>query len=116
LHPLRNKDAENLRQRITNPKRDALKLFTYPKVKGMPPTNNHAEQALRSPVIFRKISFGSRSITGAQAMATNFSLLNTAKRHDKDPVILFKNIILKGKHTPLSELYNSACLPTFDSS
>jgi transposase len=73
--PLAEEDAENLRQRITDPKRDAQNLFTFLKVKDMPPTNNHAEQSLRLPVIFRKICFGSRSLTGAQALAVNLSIL-----------------------------------------
>jgi len=114
--PLADDDAENLRNRITDPKRDGRRLFTYLEVKGMPPTNNHAEQALRLPVIFRKISFGSRSLLGAQALATNLSLLTTAKRQGKDPVALFKTLLLRGADTPLSALYNQAEIPVMDSS
>ena len=109
-------DAENLRARITDPKRDALKLFTFLKVNGMPPTNNHAEQALRLPVIFRKISFGSRSLFGAQALATNLSLLTTAKRQQRDPVDLFKTLLLKGSTTPIAALYDPGNLPEINSS
>ena len=114
--PLANKDAENLRQRVSDPKRDALNLFSFLKVKGMPPTNNHAEQSLRMPVIFRKISFGSRSLLGAQATAVNLSLLTTAKRQEQDPVKLFSEILLHGSDTPATALYDPANFPGINSS
>ena len=47
LLPLADDDAENLRCRVTDPKRDGDNLFTFLEVAGMPPTNNHAEQSLR---------------------------------------------------------------------
>ena len=116
LHPMGDADAENLRNRLTDPKRDALKLFTFLEVNGMPPTNNHAEQSLRLAVIFRKISFGSRSLLGAQTMATNLSLLTTAKRQNKNPVDLLKTLLLRGGDTPISDIYAPGNLPKMDSS
>jgi transposase len=116
LLPLADADAENLRKRITDPKRDALNLFTFLEVNGMPPTNNHAEQALRLPVIFRKISFGSRSLQGAQALASNLSLLTTAKRQKKNPVDLLKTLLLRGADTPISDLYDPGNVPLINSS
>lgn len=115
-HPLANADAENLRQRITDPKRDARKLFIFLEVNGMAPTNNHAEQSLRLPVIFRKISFGSRSLLGAQSLAVNLSLLTTAKRQDRSPVELFREILLHGADAPLTVLYDPENLPASDTS
>jgi hypothetical protein len=114
--PLVDADAENLRHRLTDPKRDAPRLFTFLDVNGMPPTNNHAEQALRLPVIFRKISFGSRSLHGAQAMAVDLSLLTTAKRQQRDPIELFKTILLRGSDTPLAALYHPDSVAGIDSS
>jgi len=113
--PQADADAENLRQRITDPKRDAPNLFTFLKVNGMPPTNNHAEQSLRLPVIFRKISFGSRSLLGAQALAANLSLLTTAKRQGRNPLELLRNLLLHGADTPLAALYNPDNLPACNS-
>ena len=78
----------NLSDRLLSSKRDARKLFTFLTRPGMPPTNNHAERALRGPVISRKISFGSRSETGAHAFALLASLLGTARRQ-KQPVLKF---------------------------
>lgn len=116
LLPLADADAENLRQRLTDPKRDAPNLFTFLEVPGMPPTNNHAEQSLRLPVIFRKITFGSQSLRGAQALATNLSLVTTAKRHGKDALELIKTILIKAGDTPLDALYDPDILPESDSS
>ena len=82
----------------------------------MEPTNNHAEQALRLPVIFRKISFGSRSLEGAQKLAVILSLIGTARRQNKDPIEMFKTILLKGGDSPSEILYQSENIPTFDSS
>ena len=87
-----------------------------PEGRGPAPTNNHAEQSLRLPVIFRKISFGSQSLRGAQALATNLSLLATAKRHGKDPFELIKTVLLKAGDTPLDALYSPDLLPETDSS
>lgn len=115
-HVLKDADAENFRQRISDPSRDGRRLFTFLEVNGMPPTNNHAEQSLRLPVIFRKISFGSRSLAGAQALAVNLSLLTTAKRQGRDPLQMFQNVLLKGADTPLDELYAPDNLPSWDSS
>jgi len=109
--PIKDADSENLRQRVTDPKRDGLNLFTYLNVNGMPPTNNHAEQSLRLPVIFRKISFGSRSLHGAQAMAANLSLITTAKRQKKNPIALITQMLLQGDQTPISALYDPDAIP-----
>jgi len=116
MQPLKDEAAENLRKRITDPSRDGERLFVFLEVNHMEPTNNHAEQALRLPVIFRKISFGSRSLEGAQALAVNLSLMGTARRQNKDPVELLKTILLKGSETPAETLYQSENIPHFDSS
>jgi hypothetical protein len=116
LLPLADADAANLRCRVTDPKRDGANLFTFLEVAGMPPTNNHAEQSLRLPVIFRKITFGSQSLRGAQALAANLSLVTTAKRHGRDPLELIKTVLLKAGDTPLDALYDPDWLPKSDSS
>ncbi|MHC4798247.1 MAG: IS66 family transposase [Planctomycetota bacterium] len=51
--------AETLRDRLMN--KDYDKLFTFLKIAGVEPTNNHAERSLRFLVIMRKICFGTRS-------------------------------------------------------
>ena len=98
-------NAENLRQRITDPKRDATRIFTFLEVNGMEPTNNHAEQSLRLPVIFRKICFGNRSTLGAQTLSTNLSLITTAKRQDRDPLAFLQALLLRGPSAAQPLLY-----------
>ena len=116
MRPLKYEAAENLRKRITVPSRDGDRLFVFLEVNQMEPTNNHAEQALRLPVIFRKISFGSRSLEGAQALAVNLSLMGTARRQNKDPVEMLKTILLKGSETPTETLYQTGNMPHLNSS
>jgi hypothetical protein len=82
----------------------------------MEPTNNHAEQALRLPVIFRKICFGSRSLEGARNLAVNLSLMGTARRQNRDPIELLKTVLLKKENTPIETLYHPDNLPSIDSS
>ena len=105
-HSLKDKEAENLRQRVSDPTRDWPRLFTFLEVNHMPPTNNLAEQALRLPVILRKITFGSRSLFGAQNMAINLSLLDTAKRQERCPINLLKSVLLNGSKTSIHELFS----------
>lgn len=98
-------NAENLRQRLIDPKRDANRIFTFLDVNGMEPTNNHAEQSLRLPVIFRKICFGSRSSFGAHTFSTNLSLITTAKRQQRDPLAFLQTLLLQGPSIAQPLLY-----------
>ncbi|MBA4387633.1 MAG: hypothetical protein C0404_06605 [Verrucomicrobia bacterium] len=86
----------NIRDRLLSPDRDSKKLFTFLSRPGMPPTNNHAERALRGPVISRKISFGSRSEAGANAFAILASLLGTAHRQNR-PALKFLHTLFTAK-------------------
>lgn len=99
--------AENLRQRLIDPARDANRIFTFLDINSMEPTNNHAEQSLRLPVIFRKISFGNRSLLGAKTFSTNLSLIVTAKRQNRDPLAFLQALLLKGPSAAQSLLYRS---------
>lgn len=82
--PVDYEAAETLRNRIL--RKDFDKLFTFLRVKGVEPTNNHAEQSVRPSVIMRKISFGTRSHAGSQSHSVLLSLLETARRQGKDPI------------------------------
>ncbi len=95
----------NLRDRLISAKRDAKKLFTFLKRPGMPPTNNHAERALRGPVISRKISFGSRSETGAHAFAVLASMLGTARRQNKPALSFLQALFTADLETAQAALY-----------
>ena len=56
------------------------RLFTFLEEEGVEPTNNTAEQALRTAVQWRKISFGNRSRNGEIATARLLTVVQTCKR------------------------------------
>jgi transposase len=96
LHPVSYEKAEKFRQRLLDPQREWHRMFTFLEVPGMHPTNNHAEQALRLPVIFRKICFGNRSDEGAKSLGVILSLITTAKRQQRDPLAFLQTLIADG--------------------
>ncbi|PYT83782.1 MAG: hypothetical protein DMG40_02360, partial [Acidobacteria bacterium] len=57
------------------------RLFTFLEVKGVEPTNNGAERALRTAVQWRKICFGNRS--GEIATARLLTVTQTCKRQQR---------------------------------
>ena len=95
----------NLRDRLLSPEREAKKLFTFLTRPGMPPTNNHAERALRGPVLARKISFGSRSDAGAHAFAVLASILGTARRQNQPAIPLLYALFTANIAAAQSALY-----------
>ena len=54
-------------------------LWTFADHAGVQPTNNHAERALRSAVIYRKLSLGSQSEQGEQRIARLLSAHTTCR-------------------------------------
>ena len=62
-------------------------LWTFARVEGVEPTNNHAERTLRLAVIWRKISFGNHSEAGcrfAERILTVVQTLRLQKRNVMD--------------------------------
>ena len=59
------------------------RLFTFLEVDGVEPTNNVAEQVLRTAVQWRKISFGNRSRNGEIATARLLTVAQTCKRQKR---------------------------------
>jgi transposase len=60
-------------------------LWTFADHAGVEPTNNHAERALRSAVIYRKLSLGSQSETGEQRIARLLSAHTTCRLQRRSP-------------------------------
>jgi transposase len=54
-------------------------LWTFARHPGVEPTNNHAERALRSAVIYRKLSLGSQSSDGERRIARMLSVHTTCR-------------------------------------
>ena len=79
-------------------------IFTFLYVKDIDPHNNHAEQQIRPDVIFRKITFGNRSLKGAENHSILMTILQTAKLNNMDPVKTLEDILLAGKKNPFSKI------------
>jgi transposase len=77
------KPAETLRASLIG--KDHKHLFTFLRYPGVQPTNNQAEQSVRFLVIFRKIMFGTRSISGLKTHSILPSLILTACRQGRNP-------------------------------
>ena len=58
-------------------------LWTFALKEGVEPTNNHAEQQIRSFVIYRKLSFGTRAERGTVFLQRAFSIAATCKKQQK---------------------------------
>jgi transposase len=93
--PLRMRFRRLLRGALASPDRrarafgrDLLRLWpalwTFLAVEGVEPTNNRAEQALRSPVIRRKLCFGSQSGAGLRATERLLSITQTARQQGRN--------------------------------
>jgi len=104
--PLRFRPAETLRKYLIGP--EQKNLFTFLRIPGVPPTNNHAEQALRKMVIFRKVCFGTRSDKGIKAHSIIPSLVQTARRQGVHPLSFLKTLLTADTATAQAALYNNS--------
>ncbi len=60
------------------------RLWTFVDVKGVEPTNNAAEQALRHAVIWRKLSFGTQSASGSRFVERLLTVIETCRRQKRN--------------------------------
>ncbi len=61
-------------------------VITFVGDPDVPPTNNDdAERAHRNAVIFRRISFDTRSVEGSRLYAAALSVIDTCRKHRTDP-------------------------------
>jgi transposase len=59
-------------------------LWTFVRVEGVEPTNNHAERALRHGVIYRKTSGGTESEAGSRFVERMLSVVATCRQQEID--------------------------------
>ena len=85
-------------------KRHKGELLTFLYEKNIDYHNNHAEQQIRPDVIFRKITFGNRSLAGAENHSVLMTMLQTAKLNSMDPIKTLEGILLDGKKNPFSKI------------
>ena len=99
--------AVALQQRLLDPRREYNRLFTFLDYPAVQPTNNHAEQSLRTIVIFRKICFGTRSPDGSLSHSVLPSLLVTAQRQGKHPLDFFQTLFTTSTAAAQAALYKN---------
>jgi hypothetical protein len=104
--PLRFTPAEALRRYLAGP--DQHSLLTFLRRPGVSPTNNLAEQALRHLVIFRKLSFGTRSTSGLKTHSVLPSLVQTARRQGVHPREFLHTLLTADTATAQAALYNDS--------
>jgi hypothetical protein len=85
-------------------KRHKGELLTFLYEKNIDYHNNHAEQQIRPDVIFRKITFGNRSLKGAENHSVLMTILQTAKLNNMDPIATLEKILLPGNKNPFSKI------------
>ncbi|HVA19187.1 MAG TPA: IS66 family transposase [Solirubrobacteraceae bacterium] len=80
-------------------------LWTFTSVEGVEPTNNPAERALRSPVIHRKLSHGTRSTNGERFTERALSAAATCRlQHRSLFAYLSELIVAHNRGDPLPAL------------
>jgi transposase-like protein len=72
-------------------------LFRFVDDSDVSPSNNLAEQGLRSGVVIRKVSGGSRSKEGAETTAKLLSVIQTLKMQEGNIIDNMVNLLQKGK-------------------
>ena len=73
--------------------RDGEDLFRFVTDREIEPTNNISERELRALVIFRKITYGSRSHRGANATAMLLSIVQTLRFKKENVLDGLKNVL-----------------------
>jgi len=74
---------------------DFDKLWTFTKSAEMEPTNNMAERDLRKLVIWRKKSYGTRSVRGQRFVERATTVAQTARKCGKDALGLIQDALVK---------------------
>ena len=104
--PFADPDIESFRRRLTSDEHH--NYFTCIVDPAVPPTNNLAERALRPLVIFRKLSFGTRSEHGSQTLGILASLMATAHLQDVHPLSFLQTLLTSSIADAHRALFNNS--------
>jgi transposase len=61
-------------------------LWVFVDVPGVEPTNNYGERTIRQGVIYRKLSFGTRSESGSRFIERTLTVETTLKQQKRNPL------------------------------
>jgi transposase len=78
-------------------------MWTFARVPGVEPTNNHAEREFRRFIIWRKTSFGSQSDRGDRFAERIMTVVHTLRKHDRHVLTFLRDTIeasMRGEPTP----------------
>lgn len=81
-HPRQNTANETFAKHLDN---NDSAWFAFLLDENIPATNHRAEQALRVPIVNRKVWGGNRTEAGAEAQEVNSSVLATCQKRNADP-------------------------------
>jgi IS1 family transposase len=90
-------DHANLKALANEILNDWDAVVAFVKNPGLPATNNAAERALRWAVMFRKITFGTRTSEGSRSFAALLSVMETCRLRNVDPWDYIAKVIALGR-------------------
>lgn len=73
-------------------------LWTFARVEGVEPTNNHAERTLRPAVLWRKSSFGHQSEGGKEFVERLLSVVGSLRLQGRDVLAYLEAACRGGRH------------------
>jgi len=68
-------------------------LWTYLRHEGVEPTNNAGERSLRHAVIWRKLSFGTQSVSGSRFVETMLTVIETCRQQRRNVFAFLTNAV-----------------------
>lgn len=77
-------------------------LWNFAAHSGVEPTNNCAERALRTAVIWRKISFGTQSDAGSRFVERILTVVETCRQQDRNPLDYLRHAVIAHRTGRLS--------------
>jgi transposase len=69
-------------------------LWSFTRHPGVEPTNNSAERALRHPVIWRRLSYGTHSSRGSTFVARILSVVETCRLQQRSPLLFIRQALI----------------------
>jgi hypothetical protein len=100
--PLSHHEADNIRKRLIAHKNELFVFLKYPVIE---PTNNRAETGIRNSVLFRKITFGNRTVQGKKNVELAMTIIRTAKLRLLNPIKILQSIMTGGVTPGLLEQF-----------
>ena len=82
-------------------------MWTFVRLEGIEPTNNHGERAIRPGVILRKLTFGTHSAEGSRFVERILSVVHTLKQQNRNALAFVTDCVkaqMAGETTTVSLL------------